>query len=510
MLVGFPTGFNELNTQPLDRHSYYLGAFVQDDWTVTPNLTFNLGLRWETDTPEVDENNRMNGFDLNRINPVSGTPGVVTFVGLNGVPTNPYSTDWNNFGPRFGFAWKPFSSGKTVVRGGFGIFFAHPFDAGVPNVNTAGFSVSATVNTPDNGITAPFYLRNGVPVQPSAPVLNASFGAVALGQTANTAITFFDPHRRTGYSEQFNLGVQRQLPGSIVVEVTGLGNLSRKLPSSNLSLDQILPSALGPSCDTQACRPYPQFTNVSIQSPTLGVANYYAGMARIEKRYSYGLNFGAGYTLSKFLDNTDEGGAALGNNNGPYSNYYNRRADYGPSANDVTHRLSLNWVYELPFGTGKRWLSRNPLRYALGGWSVGNVATVQSGPPFTVVTQTNTCNCFSAGAQRPNVAGNVSLPSRSVAEWFNTAAFAQPAAFTFGNEGVGILRAPGLIDFDFSVLRSFHLTERSHVEIRGEFFDAFNHTNFGIPGTAFGSSAFGVISAASPARQIEVGARFAF
>ena len=308
MLVGFPSGFSELATEPLDRHSWYLAGFAQDDWTVSPNLTINLGLRWETDTPEIDDNKRMNSFNPSQINPVSGTPGVVTFVGLNGTPVSPYSTHWNNFGPRSGFAWKPFGSDKTVVRGGFGIFDAHPFDAGVPNVNTLGFSQSATLNTPDNGITAPFFLRNGVPVQVASPVLNSSFGAVPFGQTPNTAVTFFDPNRKTGYSQQFNLGVQRQLPGSIVLQVTGIGNLSRKLPSTNLSLDQILPSMLGPSCDTQACRPYAQFTNVSVQSPTLGVSNYYAGMVKIEKRYSHGVNFGASYTFSKFLDNTDEAG----------------------------------------------------------------------------------------------------------------------------------------------------------------------------------------------------------
>ena len=510
LLVGFPTGFSELATEPLLRHSYYLAGFVQDDWTVTPNLTLNLGLRWETDTPEVDASNRMNSFNSTQINPVSGTPGVVTFLGVNGYPTKPYPTPLKNFGPRFGFAWKPSGSDKMVVRGGFGISYAHPFDAGVPNVNALGFSTSATLNTPDNGITAPFLLRNGVPVTPAAPTLSAGFGAVPVGGAANTAVTYFDPGRETGYSQQFNIGVQRQLPASMVVEVTGLGNLSRKLPGSNLSVDQILPSVLGPTADTQAFRPYAQFSNVSIQSPTIGESNYYAALVRIEKRYSHGFNFGASYTFSKFLDNTDEVGSALGSTNGPYSNYYNRRADYGPSGNDVNHRLSLNWVYEFPFGKGKRWLSASPLGQVLGGWSLGNVATVQSGAPLTVVTQTNNCNCFSAGSQRPNVVGSTGVASRSVSQWFNTAAFAQPAAFTFGNEGVGVLRSAGLIDFDFSVLRKFRLTERAHMELRGEFFNAFNHTNLGNPGLSFGSAAFGVISASGPARQIEIGARFAF
>ncbi|MEO7142536.1 MAG: carboxypeptidase regulatory-like domain-containing protein [Bryobacteraceae bacterium] len=510
LLTGFPTGFQELATEPLLRHSFYLAGFAQDDWTVTPNLTLNLGVRWETDTPESDANNRMNGFNGSQINPVSGTPGVVTFAGVNGAPSTPYPTDWNNFGPRFGFAWKAFGSDKTVVRGGFGVFYGHPFDAGVPNVNALGFSQSATLNTPDNGITAPFYLRNGVPVQPTAPTLSPSFGAVPLGQTPNTAVTFFDPTRTTGYSQQFNLGVQRQLPGSMVVEITGLGNLSRKLPSSNLTLNQIPPSVLGAACDTQVCRPFAQFSNVAIQSPTLGVANYYAGMVRIEKRYSHGLNFGASYTFSKFLDNTNEGGAMLGADNGPYSNFYNRRADYGYSANDIRHHFVMNFVYELPFGAGNRWLARNPLRYVVGGWSLGNVTSVQSGPPITIVTQTNNCNCFSAGAQRPNVVGAVNAASPSVGEWFNTAAFAQPAPFTFGNEGVGVVRAAGLVNVDFSIIRNFRLTERAHMELRGEFFNTLNHTNLGLPGQSFGAATFGVISAAGPARQIEIGARFAF
>jgi Carboxypeptidase regulatory-like domain len=512
LLVGFPSSFTELATETLQRYSWYYAAFVQDDWTVSQSLTLNVGLRWEVDTPMRDEHNRMNSFDPSQINPVSGTPGVVTFLGVNGYPTSPYPLDWNNFGPRFGFAWKAFGSDRTVLRGGFGIFFAHPFDAGVPTANALGFSQSATLNTPDNGITAPFYLRNGVPVQPVTPALTPSFGAVPGGQNATTAVTYFDRSRSTGYSEQFNLGVQRQLAGQLLLEVSTLGNLSRKLASSPLPIDQIPPSILGPQTDTQAFRPYAQFSNVSIQSPTLGVSNYYAGVVRIEKRYSHGLNFGGSYTWSKFLTNTNDSGTSLGNptNILPYSNYYDRRADYGPSPNDITHHLVVNFVYELPFGPGKKWLNRNRLQSLLGGWSLGSVTTIQSGPPFDVITQTNNCNCFSAGPQRPNVISSPNLANPSVAEWFNPAAFAQPAAFTFGNAGVGLLRAPGLINVDVSLLRNFAITERTRVELRGDFFNVLNHTNLGVPGQTFGSSTFGVISSAGPARQIEIGGRFVF
>ena len=310
MLTGFVTSFSENQTQPLLRHSYYLGGFAQDNWTVSPALTLNLGVRWETDTPMIDDNNRMNGFGLYQTNPVSGTPGVVKFLGANGYPTSPYAAHWRNFGPRLGFAWKPFGSSKMVLRGGYGVFFAHPFDAGVPNANALGFSVAASLNTPDQGITAPFNLRNGVPVSPSASALNDSFGAVRVGQATTTSVTFFDPHRGIGYSEQFNLGFQREIGGGMAVEIGVLGNLSRKLANPNLSLDQIVPQILGPQHSSQKDRPFPQFTDVQVQNPTLGVSSYYAGMVKIEKRYSRGLSFGANYTWSKYLGDVNMSGAA--------------------------------------------------------------------------------------------------------------------------------------------------------------------------------------------------------
>jgi hypothetical protein len=235
-------------------------------------------------------------------------------------------------------------------------------------------------------------------------------------------------------------------------------------------------------------------------------------MARIEKRFSRGFNFGASFTWSKLLGNINEPGTSEGNDAGSYSNFYNRRADYGPNANDIEKRLNFYWVYELPFGHGRRWLANSPLRYAVGGWSISNVTTIQSGAPNTLTTQTNNCNCFSAGAQRPNVLGNPDLPSdqQRVSQWFNTAVFGQPAIFTFGNAGIGIVRGPGLLNLDFSLLRKFRVTERIHAEFRGEFFNALNHTNLGNPGAGFGAAGFGVISAAGPARQIEVGARILF
>ncbi|MBI1790087.1 MAG: TonB-dependent receptor [Acidobacteria bacterium] len=513
LLLGFPTSFSARETQALDRYSWYLALFIQDDWTVHKDLTLNIGVRWETDTPITDRANRMNLFDSAALNPVSGTPGVVRFAGVNGAPATPYSTDRNNFGPRFGFAWKPFGATRTVLRGGFGVFFAHPFDAGAPNSASLGFDISAALNTPDNGLTAPFYLRDGVPgLNLSAPALNDSFGAVRVGQQANTAVTFYESDRRTGYSQQFNLGLQRELDAGWMVEAGYIGNLSRKLPSANLSLNQIRPERLGPAA-TQRDRPFPQFSNVSTLYPTLGVASYHAGLLRVERRFSGGYSLLGTYTWSKNLNNTVEGpGGSLGEEGDVYSDLYNRRADWGPSANDVRHRLTLTSVYELPFGGGRRWLARHPARFLAGGWSIGALATLQSGEPFTVSTQTNSTNAFSAGALRADVLRNPNLPGseRTLARWFDTSAFQQPAPYRFGNQGLNILRADGTINFDFSLLRNFPAGDRRKLQFRGEFFNAFNHPNFGGPGRILGAPGFGVVSSSSPGRRVQLGLRLVF
>lgn len=507
LLVGFPTAFRDAMTDKIYRRSWYYGAFVQDNWIVSPNLTINLGLRWEVDSPMIDLNNKLNSFDATRINPVSGTPGVVRFAGIDGYPRNPYNWDLNNFGPRFGFAWKPFNSTKTVVRGGYGIFFGLPFAAGLPVV-ALGHETSAELNSPDNGITAPFYLRDGVPVEPRPPVLSDSYGAVPAGQNPKTAVTYFNRNRSTGYMQQFNLDFQRELSSVSRVTFSFIGNLGRRLQSTDLSINQIPPNRLGPGASL-ADRPFPQFSDVRMVLPTIGNSNYYAGIARYEKRYGNGLSAVASYTWSKWLANTydDWVGTPAG-----YSNYYNQRADYGPTQHDVEHHVSFGPLYELPFGPGKRWLSSGVLGQVIGGWVVGNVSTIYSGFPVTVTCNTNSTNAYSSGPLRPNISGNPNLPgdSRTLNRAFDTSVFSQPAAYQFGNAGVGIVRAPGFFEMDFSVIRQFRFREGVLMQFRLEAFNALNHPNLNAPNTVYGSAAFGTITSERQARQVQVGVRISF
>jgi hypothetical protein len=516
LMVGFPNSLTLRATDPLQRKSTYLAAYFQDDWKVSRNLTLNLGLRWETDTPMVDSNNRMNGFDPVAINPVSRTPGVVRFAGLDGWPTNPYNTDWNNFGPRIGFAYKPGGGEKTVLRGGFGIAFAHPFDHGVPNANSLGFEKSAGLSTPDNGVTPPFLLRNGVPaLSLGGEALTASFGAVAVGRNPTTNVNFFERNRATGYAQMFNLSVQRELGRGIVVEAGYIGNLSRNLSLAAINMNQIPPSlidAIRPAgVFRQGFRPFPQFNNVSIQNPTFGVTDYHAGAFKIEKRFGEGASIHATYTWSKNLGNIDDAPEDLGAAQ-QYSNYYDRRADKGPSGLDINHRFTWSSLYELPFGRGRKWMQSGPLARVAGGWSVGALALLQSAGPFTVVTQTNTTNVFSAGGQRANVLRDANLPNseKTLDRWFDTSAFTLPDAFTFGNAGRGIVRADGRMKFDFSLEKNIDFRESMFLQFRGEVFNAFNHADFGVPGVSIGGPGFGVITDATDARILQLGLRFVF
>ncbi|MPY89980.1 MAG: hypothetical protein GEU99_18915 [Luteitalea sp.] len=511
LLLGFPNSVSVRETEVLDRSSWYLAGFLQDDWTLSRNLTINLGVRWEVDTPIKDTNQRMNSFDPEARNPVSGTPGVVRFAGVDGWSDLPYETDWNNFGPRFGFAWRPFGLERTVVRGGAGIFYAHPFDHIVASSASLGFERSASLSTPDNGLTAPFYLRDGVPpLEAGAAPHDERFGAVPVGSPTTTDVTFFEPNRKAGYAQQFNLGVQQELPGRMVLEAAYVGNLSRKLPGPNLSINQIAPERLEPGV-TQRDRPFPQFSNVMIALPSIGRSDYHAGTVRIERRFDRGFSLLGTYTYAHFRNDTDSGLTEVGDV-GTYSDFYNRQADYGPAGNDIRHRLTMSTVYELPIGPGRRWLANRWLGRVLGGWSVGMLGTLQSGPPFTVTTQTNTTNAFSAGGLRADVAGDPALPAgeRSPEQWFLTDAFTQPAPLTFGNSPRGVLRGDGVINFDISLAKSIAFGGERVLQVRVEAFNLFNHPNFNLPGHVLGAPAFGVVSGAGPARTVQLGLRFGF
>lgn len=507
LLLGNALSGRILDTDIIDRRSSYYAAFIQDDWKVASNFTLNLGLRWETHTPRIDANDRQNSFDLHAINPVSNTPGVVTFAGRDGLGSRLYRGDYNNFAPRIGLAWKPFQDRNLLVRSGYGVYFGPP----IPGSNTAsaGFETSGDFTSPDNGITPAFLVREGFPAT-TPLVLDAGFGAVVPGQPVRFAPTFIGLDRDLGYSQQWNLSVQQEFAGNIVAELAYLGNTGHKLPAPNVNINQVRPELLGTGTP-QLLRPFPQFGNVTLLTPMWGNSNYHGLNLKVEKRFSHGLNFLTNYTWSKFIDDVassfEVGAVPSG-----YQDFYNRGADRSLAGNDVRHRFVASSVYELPWGRERKFLREGLLSTLVGGWNLGGILVAQAGSPYGLVTQVNTSNSFSSGPQRVHVLSDPALPSgeRTTSRYFDTTAVVAPAPFTFGSSPRALLTGPGLFSLDVSLLKNFQFKEHGNVQFRAEATNVTNRANFEEPGRALGAPNFGVIGQALPARVLQLGLKVEF
>ncbi|MBS1871595.1 MAG: carboxypeptidase regulatory-like domain-containing protein [Acidobacteria bacterium] len=481
----------------------YMAFYFQDDWRVTDRLTVNAGLRYEVEFPRWVVGNKMNSFDPTAINPVSGTPGVVTFAGVNGTPTRAFATDWNNLGPRLGFAYKLPGASQTVIRGGAGFFYGPTVSNTIGDVASLGFSTSASYAVSQAETQSVFQLRSGFPAV-TRQAIGAGFGAVPLGQKVNTSVAFFNPKQAAPISYQYNFSVQREVARDLLVEAGYIGNVSHHLTANDFTLNQV-PPQLMTTGNAQLARPFPQFNNVTWINPSIGNSTYHAGFLRAEKRMSGGLSLLAHLTFSKFIDDVEaanEFGAT-----GSYMDAYNRRLDKGLSGSDVPRRLVVTLLYELPSYKGSRILNA-----VAGGWKLGVLQTAESGPTFTVISTANTTNAFPAGSPRPNLLADAALPGdqRNVRRWFDTSAFANPAALTFGNSPRGGFRAAPVISTDATFEKSFALTERWRADVRGEFYNLLNHAIFNIPGFTLGAADFGAVSSARSPRTAQLSLRLSF
>lgn len=479
----------------------YWAWFLQDDWRATDRLTLNIGLRWEAELPRQVEGNLQNSFDPSKINPISGTPGVVTFSGTDGVPRRAFRTDTNNFGPRAGFAYRlPFAR-ETVIRAGAGIFYGPTVSNSIGDVASLGFSTSASFVVSQADTFSALQLRNGVPAIVRPP-LSPAFGAVAPGQRPNTAVGFFNPGQTSPISYQYNFTLQREIARETVVETGYLANVSHHLTANDLTLDQVAPSLMGGG-DAQSRRPFPQFSNVSWINPSIGNSTYHAGFVKVERRFRQGASFLAHYTFSKFID--DVAAANEFGDPASYMDAYNRRLDKSLSGSDIPHRFVVSGLYEVPR------LKTHPLLNTIAGaWKAGAFVTLQSGPPFTVVTAANTTNAFPAGPLRPDLIADPTLGPQTLTRWFNTAAFRAPDPFRFGNAPRSGLRAARLLTVDATLAKEFSLTERLRLDLRGEFYNLLNHPNFDLPGHTLGNPDFGVVLSARAPRTIQAGLRLSF
>jgi hypothetical protein len=500
--------------------SYSWGFFVQDDWRITPKLTVNIGLRYDLDEPRVEENNRQNSFDAKTINPVSGTPGIITFSGINGVSKYANNWDYHNIGPHIGFAYT--ADRSTVIRGGGAILYPGEYDQATPIVAYTGFAKQISLSSPNAGTGAPAFLfknngtdGTGTAAVPSKDQLTAAYGAVPVGQKVVQAPQYFQRDRVTGYLYQASLNIEQQLGNDLLLTLGYLGTFGHHLSAVNAeNINQVTPSnmALLPTTkNTQTLRPFPQFGNVSIIANDGGQSNYNAFNAGIKKRYSGGFQFGINYTWSKFIDNQEarnELAAYPGTD--AFTDYYNPQDRRGLSGNDIRNRVIGSALYELPFGRGK-WIhpSSNWVNEFVAGWTVGAISEIHSGTALSVIDATNNTGSYSDGV-RPNLVGNPNSlgGSRSraarTAEWFDTSAFAQNAPFAFGNAPRTFGRGPALATTDASLLKDFKIVESSTLQFRAEALNVFNHANLANPNTQFGNGAFGQVTTLQSGNQSRI------
>ncbi len=469
--------------------SWSLYTFVADDWQVTRNLTINIGLRWEYNDPWREVQDRWTGFNLasgKAVYPQSAnTYGFnIPFPSERAGVTKLFASRHRNFAPRFGFAWRPLGSNKTVVRGGYGIYYNNPFSVDLLNV----------------GGNFPWRLTRSVTSDPATPQLNVRDALVSTALPPLFNITYtHDGVRREGLTQQWSVGVQRELGLGVALDLSYVGSKRDHGLIYGVPFNQPAP---GPGA-LQPRRPYPQFNAITAYM-TNGSGSYHALQARAEKRFSRNLGLLTSYSWSRTLDD-NEGfeGARLIN---PYK-------EKGLGSMHRAHVFTGAFTYVLPFGKGQTWLnSTNPaVNAVLGGWQSTGILTLMTGSPFNAGIAGDIANC--GCTNRPNriANGNLDRSVRSIDRWFDVSAFVPAVQFTNGNTGRNILIGPGVNNLDFGLFKNLQVGETKALQFRWELFNAFNHANFGFPAATVNVPATaGRISGASAGRQMQFGLKFAF
>jgi hypothetical protein len=522
--------FKDASTQ-----SFYHALYLQDDIRVSRRLTVNLGLRYDIDSPRTERFDRMNYFDPNVASPLaakapgySNLKGGLVFVNVNGVGRHQYIWDTNNLAPRIGFAFK--ASDKTVIRGGWGNFFGVSPQQATSTIGPFGYRTQYNwVNsldgiTPYDSFSNPFPQGFGTPPGSSGGLLTQA-GSNIQAPVQETL---------TPYSMQWNLNIQRELPGRFLVEVGYVGTHGFQLMRNDeggLDLDQLDPKymALGSSLNDlvpnpffgqvnngvlataqvsrmQLLRPYPQFTSVIPLYSSGASSTYNALQVSFSKRYSHGLQLEGSYTWSKTLDNAMS-----------HQNSYDILASRAVTDFDRTHRFVVSYIYELPFGRGRHFGSSAPaaVNWVLGGWQFNGITTFQSGTPLSI-SATNVSGLGNPAGRANNNGKSAHLDGDihdRLNRYFDTSVFSQPAAFTFGNVGTRIndLRAPSTRNHDLSLFKEFKPKEKVRVQFRAEWLNAMNRAQFSGPNTSVTSTSFGVITTqANSPRQTQAGLKILF
>ena len=513
-LLGIPTDWiNGFEVNVSGAGTAYTG-FVTDTWKARPNLTLDLGMRYEYNSLVTDKNDHFSNFDFSST--ACGGLGAILVAGIkaatvecpqliNGTVTfvpvgtkNLGSTsenralqhpDHDDVAPRFGFAWQPFHNSNSVVRGGYGIYYDQTFGdvyfqraANPPfvKVNAGRIDNPAVLDLIKKGqlhITNAFTLA-AAPLFPSISPFQLDF--------------------QDSFIQEWSLDVQRQMPHAFLLDVGYLGTRGLRLPRAT---DPNQPTNQ-PNPIEKLFRQYPLFPQNFVYTESSGSSIYHALQVKAERRFTNGLAFLLSYTYAHSIDTNSTFGSTDVNANAP-QNSFDLAAEKASSDFDYRHRLSIAYVYDLPFGSGRFESGNSALNYTIQGWQLSGIVTAQTGAPFTPVISgdvscTGEFQNFAALTDRPNLIGSPYPSNQTPNNWVQPSAFSNPFIAAgnrcaFGSAGRNILRGPGLGTWDFALARSFRLGESKAFEFRVEMFNIFNRPNFATPQADVAAPSFGRI-----------------
>jgi hypothetical protein len=483
-LLGHPATATRSITQFSPRYrQQWLHFFVQDDWRTTSRLTLNLGFRYEANFRPVSANNTIATFDP--------STGMMVTPGQAGYPRSLKEGGLHGFGPRVGFAYQLTGDGKTVVRGGYGIYYQAP----------------DTNEDVDLAINPPFIVQDSVTSSITTPTINFNdpFGVTSSIKTSPVLVFGAPKSYPDPYIQQWSVDIQRSLPSNILIDIGYLGNKGTRLPILNW-INQPLP---GPGL-VQLRRPYANFGRIYWIDP-VGNSTYHGLQLKSEKRFSRGLSFLVSYAFSKAIDTSSTAVIGTGEGQTSVQDAYNLRAEKGLSLFDTRNVFSASWVWELPVGRGRALNLSGPANAVLGGWQIQGIVSTHSGQPLGLSAGVDRAN-VGDGTERPNELHNPNLSKsqQTINRFFDTSAFAMPALYTFGNAPRNDVIGPGYQDWDLALEKVFYFSERYSLHFRAESFNLFNHPNFFKPVSTFTASNFGALTAANFSRQIQFALRFAF
>jgi hypothetical protein len=520
-LMNVPDGANRRSTHDSTRWGGVEGAYFQDQWKVSPKLTLNLGLRYditfrppygrpEDKNLQVGDMNFSNGTYVLQVTPqpcaATGAPPCNPYPGgqlPDHVVVDPrgkiYHNWTDNWQPRLGAAYR--LTEKTALRAGFGIFFeswaaltqsAQNYSGTWP---TVGQQIANNLNNPKPGAETP-----------NTKVTNPFPSGLFPEPTPfNQVQWFMDPNDRNAYSMQWNFGIQHQVNASTVVTANYVGSGSRRL-----NLGGYYNVALTPGPGVPQQRSLFPYIAPTYYDRSWGRSSYHSFQFSLDRHFSNGFAYMLAYTWSKAIDIGCSGW--FGVEGCSVQDPYHFNNDRSVSGFDVPHVLSVNWLYQLPIGRGKRFQTGSKgADYVLGNWQVNGITVLRSGIPYTVMVSGDIANTGNTGYERLNLVGNPTPASQNPNQWLVRSAFAVPAPYTFGALGRDAFRSDWSKNVDLSLFRQFPITESKSFEFRAEAFNVFNVTVYNAPTSDFSSSNFGrVLGINNSPRQLQLGAKIIF